>query len=279
MKIQVENLKVELGRKVILKNISCCFQEHIYGLMGSNGSGKTTFMRTLLGLYTFQQGDIWIYDDNNQKKNIKEIQVGYLPQEFDVFKDLTVFDHLKYFCVLKDIVDYENEIDRVLTMTHLQEQKKVKCKKLSGGMVRRLGIAQSLLGTPDLLVLDEPTAGLDIQERVRFKEIIGQLQMQIPIIISTHIVEDISSLCSAIMIIKNGEICYQGKTNELIDSLSNRVYSCLYSNKKDIKEDVVIISEKNDRVVLVSKEELQYDFLIQEDVTLEDAYLYLNEVN
>lgn len=276
MNIQINNVDVVLGKKNILNKMNCHIGPHIYALMGSNGSGKTTFIRTILGLYKIKSGEI-IVNDGVKDKNIEQFRIGYLPQLFDTFKDLTVYDQLKYFAILKEVAHYEQEIEKVLKISHLTNQKEMKCKKLSGGMVRRLGIAQALLGKPDILILDEPTAGLDIHERVRFKDMISNLDLDIPIIISTHIIEDIKSLCTHLIVLKKGSICYEGSTDDLLDLFKERVYSCSHADRKLIPDDAVIVSEKDEKMRFVTTQEINKNFANREIVMLEDAYLYLSD--
>lgn len=279
MKICVNNLSVVLHKKKILNQLNCVFDSHIYGLMGANGSGKTTFIRTILGLYKPNRGTIKAIKDENEE-NIEHLHIGYLPQTFDVFKDLTVYDQLKYFCILKEIDDenIDSEINRVLELTNLVDKRDEKCKRLSGGMIRRLGIAQALLGTPEMIILDEPTSGLDPNERFRFKEIIRQLKIDIPVILSTHIIEDISSLCSELIFLDKGEIKYIGSIEEITNSLNNKVYKCPISMLSNIQENVIVVHEQNNYVKIIADENLDYEFLTKESILLEDIYLYLSHM-
>ena len=171
---------------------------------------------------------------------------------------------------------HNKEIDKVLKLTHLSNDRDKKCKELSGGMIRRLGIAQALMGEPDILVFDEPTAGLDPQERLKFREIINQLDFDIPIIISTHIVDDIYKQCSYILFLKDGKLIYSGLVNDLLQLLDNKVYSCHSSNIDNIKEEIYVVFNQNNIFRIVSKTVLKYDFLTKEEPTLDDAYVYLN---
>lgn len=153
----------------------------------------------------------------------------------------------------------------------------MKCKNLSGGMIRRLGIAQTLLGSPDIIILDEPVVGLDPDERMRFMEIIKSIQLDIPIIFSTHIIDDISSLSSEIIFFKNGQIKFNGSSSQFIDIAKGKIYLCSRENLSKVKERIssIKISENTYRVIASNR--LNYDFL--QDITpcMEDAYIYLNQ--
>lgn len=172
---------------------------------------------------------------------------------------------------------YSNEIKKVLMEVNLWENKDVKCKNLSGGMIRRLGIAQTLLGSPDIIILDEPVVGLDPDERMRFMEIIKSIQLDIPIIFSTHIIDDISSLSPEIILFKNGQIKFNGSSSQFIDSAKGKIYLCSRENLSKVKERIssIKISENTYRVIASNR--LNYDFL--QDITpcMEDAYIYLNQ--
>ena len=278
MEVIVENACITLNKKGIIRNFNCKISNHIYGLMGANGSGKTTLIRMILGIYKVTSGSIqYLVDDECISDNMK-FNIGYLPQSFDAFKDLTLYEQMKYFAILKEIPkqDRNKEIDKVLKLTHLSNDRDKKCKELSGGMIRRLGIAQALMGEPDILVFDEPTAGLDPQERLKFREIINQLDFDIPIIISTHIVDDIYKQCSYILFLKDGKLIYSGLVNDLLQLLDNKVYSCHSSNIDNIKEEIYVVFNQNNIFRIVSKTVLKYDFLTKEEPTLDDAYVYLN---
>lgn len=155
-------------------------------------------------------------------------EIGYLPQKFGAYRELTAEENLYHFCVLKDIPKdlRQKEIDRVLEMVNLSDERNKKAKALSGGMTRRLGIAQVLLGSPDIMIFDEPTAGLDPEERLRFKMIISSLPKDRLILISTHIVEDVDALCNGIVIMKDGRVRFNGSTGELKELAKGKVFEC-----------------------------------------------------
>ncbi len=234
--LKLDNINKSFRKKNVLKNISYTFDGGIYGLLGPNGAGKTTLMRCIVSLYKHESGNL-TYND----KEIEDIKgygniVGYLPQKFGLFKELTVNEILKYFCSIKGIsCEAENdEIDRCLQLVNLEEQKNVKCKKLSGGMIRRLGIAQAILGAPQIIIFDEPTTGLDPEERLRFKLLLKNLSRDTIIIISTHIVEDVEAVCDKILIMNDGTIIEALTTGDIKKTASGKVYEVPYDEIKNI---------------------------------------------
>lgn len=223
--LKIEELSKRFGKKQILHEISYEFHEGIYGLLGPNGAGKTTFIRCILELYHYQQGSV-VLDSDEDKEGSKEAVIGYVPQKTGVFPGLTVEEQLMYFANIKNLPkkDWDSEITRVLELVHLSEVRKTKGKKLSGGMIRRVGIAQALLNHPTLVILDEPTTGLDPEERIRFKNIVQRLREDTIVIMSTHIVEDVEAVCDKILILKDGRIAAEGTQEEISQLADGMVY-------------------------------------------------------
>lgn len=278
MKIVLKNITKKYKNKEVLSHLNFEFDNKIYAFIGHNGSGKSTLMRIITGLMEPTQGEVLFYQ-NDKIIDYKKVKFGYLSQEFNAFKEFTVYEQLEYFAIMKKINKkvYSNEIKKVLVEVNLWENKDVKCKNLSGGMIRRLGIAQTLLGSPDVIILDEPVVGLDPDERMRFMEIIKSIQLDIPIIFSTHIIDDISSLSPEIILFKNGQIKFNGSSSQFIDSAKGKIYLCSRENLSKVKERIssIKISENTYRVIASNR--LNYDFL--QDITpcMEDAYIYLNQ--
>ncbi|WP_288706214.1 ATP-binding cassette domain-containing protein [uncultured Catenibacterium sp.] len=278
MKIVLKNITKKYKNKEVLSHLNFEFDNKIYAFIGHNGSGKSTLMRIITGLIEPTQGEVIFYQ-NDKIIDYKKVKFGYLSQEFNAFKEFTVYEQLEYFAIMKKINKkvYSNEIKKVLVEVNLWENKDVKCKNLSGGMIRRLGIAQTLLGSPDIIILDEPIVGLDPDERMRFMEIIKSIQLDIPIIFSTHIIDDISSLSPEIIFFKNGQIKFNGSSSQFIDIAKGKIYLCSRENLSKVKERIssIKISENTYRVIASNR--LNYDFL--QDITpcMEDAYIYLNQ--
>lgn len=270
MEVRIKNLTKKYKKKVALDNISCSLKSQKYGLIGPNGSGKTTFMRCLLDIVSYK-GTIE-FEGQNQ-----HIQIGYLPQIFNAFKELTVFEQLEYFLVLKKLnIDKEEEIQRVLKIVNLDNYKYEKTMNLSGGMVRRLGIAQALLGKPDILIFDEPTVGLDPDERLRFREIIRNIELDIPIILSTHIIEDVSSICDSLIFFKEGKLKWIGNMSELFKQFQNHVYECPIEQIENIEEKFIKTEISNNKVRIISYSLLTYKFLHPVEMTIRDIYQIIN---
>lgn len=198
--IQIERVSKRFRKREAIRDFSCNIEAGCYGLLGANGAGKTTLLRCILGLYPVSSGKILID---------KDITIGYLPQKFGLFHELKVIDMMDYFAVAKKIPKEKrmDEIIQVLELVNLSDRAGDKVARLSGGMQRRLGIAQAILGNPDILLFDEPTTGLDPEERARFKAIISRLDKKKKcIIISTHIVEDVESVCERVIMMKEGKL-------------------------------------------------------------------------
>lgn len=225
--IEVENLKKTFRKKVVLNEIGFKTQGRIVGLLGPNGSGKTTLLRILAGIIKRYDGNIIFKDLSGNTINPKECKIGYLPQNFGMIKNYTLYEHLKYFACMKNIpyCDWEENIQEVLTSGHLGNVQNVKCGKLSGGMIRRAGIAQALLGMPDVILLDEPTVGLDPEERIRFQNTINNYKQKSTILVSIHILDDVEEICDEIIVLNKGKILYCGETNALAMLAKNRVFT------------------------------------------------------
>lgn len=278
MKIVLKNITKKYKNKEVLSHLNFEFDNKIYAFIGHNGSGKSTLMRIITGLIEPTQGEVLFYQ-NDKIIDYKKVKFGYLSQEFNAFKEFTVYEQLEYFAIMKKINKkvYSNEIKKVLVEVNLWENKDVKCKNLSGGMIRRLGIAQTLLGSPDIIILDEPVVGLDPDERMRFMEIIKSIQLDIPIIFSTHIIDDISSLSSEIIFFKNGQIKFNGSSSQFIDIAKGKIYLCSRENLSKVKERISLIKISENTYRVIASNRLNYDFL--QDITpcMEDAYIYLNQ--
>ncbi len=240
--IEIVTLTKKFKRKTALDEISITFEEGMYGLLGPNGAGKTTLMRSMLGLYRIQQGDI-LYDGHSIKKEDDFMQhVGYLPQKFGLFKELTVYEMMEYLATLKKIPksDQRQQIETCVEQVNLSETINDKVGSLSGGMIRRLGIAQALMGSPKTIIVDEPTAGLDPEERVRFKNLLATIKKNRTIIISTHIVEDVEALCDHIIIINDGKLAGQGDSASIRTIAKDKVFHIPSAEETNLNGDFFV---------------------------------------
>lgn len=282
MEISIDNLTKNFGKTKALDNISLKIGQGMFGLLGKNGAGKTTLMRTIATLINKTQGEITVCGVPVEKSAQVRKIIGYLPQEFSLYPKMRVFDVLDYLGVLSGMSKKERKtsIDKVLEEVNLSQYRKAKVKVLSGGMKRRLGIAQAILHNPKVLIVDEPTAGLDPQERIRFRNLLCDLAKDRIVILSTHIVEDIQSTCEDIAILDNGKILYKGRVNELIKSAQNHVFTIRTSReqseiiKSQFKVTAMVVSGEDITLRLVSEEKPFPEALVSEP-TMEDAYIYL----
>lgn len=221
MKIELKNLHKKCkGGKTALRDISLTLASpSLIGLVGPNGAGKSTLMKLLTANLLPSSGEILIdgLPILKQEKLLKS-SLGYLPQEFGLFEDLTTEQFLDYMSALKSIErkNARDEVDRVIKITHLEDKRKSKIRTLSGGQKQRVGIAQALIGKPDLLIFDEPTTGLDPAERVRFRNLFAELSKSRLIILSTHIIEDVQSACDYLIVLNHGEILFAGLPGKLM---------------------------------------------------------------
>ncbi|KYH34187.1 putative ABC transporter ATP-binding protein YxlF [Clostridium tepidiprofundi DSM 19306] len=250
-KLEVKNLTKTYGNKNANDNISLTLENGVYGLLGPNGAGKTTFMKQITTLITPTQGEI-IYNNKNINKIEKEYRsiIGYLPQEFGVYKNFSAKQFLQYIAALKGLKGKEAimKIDELLNLVGLYNVRNKSVGKFSGGMKRRVGIAQALLNDPKILVLDEPTAGLDPQERARFRNLISQISKDKIIILSTHIISDIESIAKETIMIKNGKILMKGSHKDILLGIEGKVYTI-----KTYDEDEVMYIQNNYKTVNIQR--------------------------
>lgn len=216
MEIKIEHLSKTYGNQMVLDDISLHISSGTYGILGGNGAGKTTLLRILASLSEPSSGTVQINGiDIRKKKEIRKM-IGYLPQEFSVYPGMSVCSALDYLGILSEIPRNirKERIRELLKQTHLEQEKNKRFQNLSGGMKRRFGIAQALLNHPGLLILDEPTAGLDQEERARFYRILSELAGDRIILLSTHIAEDIEAVCPRAAVLSGGRMIFEGETSE-----------------------------------------------------------------
>ena len=238
MELQMVNVTKCFGDLKAVDDMNIRITNGVYGLLGVNGAGKTTLMRMICTLLTPTSGQI-LCDGRDIQKMEGEYRnlLGYLPQEFGYYPDFSVKDYLLYIAGLKGIrpVVAKKRVQELLGQVGLSKAANKKMKKLSGGMKRRVGIAQAILNNPKILILDEPTAGLDPTERVRFRNLISELSEERIVILSTHIVSDVEYIANEIWLMKDGRLVQQGSLNDILDSMPEQVWTLVTSQTEASK--------------------------------------------
>ncbi|WP_035289033.1 ATP-binding cassette domain-containing protein [Clostridium sp. KNHs214] len=281
MELSIKNLTKVYGKKAVLNNISLTMSNGIVGILAPNGAGKTTLLNILSTVSTPSSGNVYlnrrdIFKMGEKYRNI----IGYLPQNFGVYPSFTCEKFLTYFGVLKGIskqhIDYK--IDELLEIVSLKDVKKKKIKTLSDGMKRRMGIAQALLNDPKILILDEPTASLDPNERIKFRDFLIEISKSKLIILSTHIVSDLESTATNLVFIKNGQLLSHITPEEVLKELEGKVFEVTTNldELKELKKKYLVshnINRKNGIAVRIIGEKPNNKGVIVEP-NLEDAYIY-----
>ncbi|MBL7919812.1 MAG: ABC transporter ATP-binding protein [Bacteroidia bacterium] len=240
MELKISNLsKVYPGGLRALSNVNLEISNGMFGLLGPNGAGKSSLMRTISTLQEPTEGTIFLdnLDVINNKEEMRKA-LGYLPQDFGFYPKVSADDMLHHFAILKGIsnkTERKEVCDALLHQTNLYEVRNRYIGDYSGGMRQRFGIAQALLGNPKVVIVDEPTAGLDPQERNRFHNLLSEVGENIIVILSTHIVEDVSNLCNNMAVMNLGQVMFKGKTTEALEVLKGKVYKVII-NKEEITE-------------------------------------------
>lgn len=284
MGLVLNNVRKKFGNLIAVDDISIEMENGLYGLLGTNGAGKTTLMRILCTVLKPSDGKIYyngkdIFEMDGRYRNI----IGYLPQEFGFYPNLSVKDYLSYIASLKGLNKRLTKvrIEKLLEIMGMQIHSSKKMKKLSGGMKRRVGIAQALLNDPKILILDEPTAGLDPMERIKFRNLIGELSKDKIVLLSTHIVSDIEAIAKHIFVMKDGKIIKQGSAFELCSNISYKAW--IYRCKSDQANKVISKFKDSISFVKESGEYVEMRILSEDkpdnnakcvEITLEDVFFY-----
>lgn len=279
MNINISNLRKTYSTgKVALDGIQLQLKSpNLVGLLGPNGAGKSTLMKLLVAELLPSAGSITI--DGRpllQQETQMKAHLGYLPQAFGLYEELTVWQFLDYMTALKGIRNRHSAIQEALQATHLTAQKKAPIRSLSGGQRQRVGIAQAILGNPQLLIFDEPTVGLDPEERIHFRNFFSQMAQDRLVLLSTHIIEDVQSVCSQLVVLHQGRILFTGPPSALICLAQGHV-GILEETNREWEAGLSITSRVNTARGIACRavaEELPR-FAEPVEPTLEDAYLYL----
>ncbi len=225
MKLELDAISKSYGNFRALSSVSATLEDGIYGLFGPNGAGKTTLINILIGILPSSGGTIRLDGNDTARMGRGYFDlIGYMPQYSQFYANFTVLEFLYYMCQLKGVKNAKSRIEEVLAFVNLCDWRQMRIGALSGGMRQRLGVAQAILNNPKLLVLDEPTAGLDPGERVRFRNLLSKLATGRIIILATHIVSDVECIAKEILLLQKGKLVMQGTPNELEQSIQGKVW-------------------------------------------------------
>lgn len=282
MDLRISNLTKDFDGFKAVNNFSYSLDCGVYGLLGVNGAGKTTLMRMLTTLMHPSSGQItWNGEDVFAMDGKYRMLLGYLPQDFGYYPDFSVYDYLMYIAALKGIrpAVAKQRVKALLKQVGLVKARNKKMKTLSGGMKRRAGIAQAMLNDPKVLILDEPTAGLDPSERIRFRNLISELSEDRIVLLSTHIVSDIEYIANDILLMKDGQLVISGTSEDIINSMPESVWICRVAKNsidaclKKYKVSNVKTIPGGAELRIISRTH-PTENAIQVDATLEDVFLY-----
>lgn len=279
MEIKIRDVSMTYPNgKLALKNLNLSLKSpSLIGLLGPNGAGKSTLMKLLVASLMPTEGSILV-DGRPLAKTEKELKarLGYLPQDFGLFDELTVIQFLDYMAALKGLRDSKDAVRKAIWEVNLEEKAKAKIRTLSGGQRQRVGIAQALLGKPSFLIFDEPTVGLDPEERIHFRNLFSRTAQDRLVLLSTHIIEDIQSVCDQIVVINHGNILFAGTPGQLIRSAEGHVG--VFWEKDAFEEQGLTITARvnaGEGIRCRAVADNLPAYAREEEPTLEDAYLYL----
>ena len=268
-----------------LNGIDLEIHEGMFGLLGPNGAGKTSLMRILAGISHPSRGEVSIYGyplNSEKNRTIVKSMLGYLPQELGLYPDLSAREFVDYFAILKGMNQTDERakrVEQVLDLVGLSAEMDRKLKGFSGGMKRRVGIAQAIVNDPKLLIVDEPTAGLDPEERIRFRNLLVNLAEDRVVILSTHIVEDIGQTSQTMAVLAAGEVVYHGSPAELIKSSEGKVWTVVLDPANKPANGLTVVSmlhlSNGVQYRLVGEDASQYPGAVNTQPGLEDAYVWL----
>ena len=282
MQLELQNLTKQYGAKCAVDDINVVLRPGVYGLLGANGAGKTTLMRMICNVLKPSAGSILLNGKTAAELGESyHAQLGYMPQDFGFYPDFTGREFMYYMAAVKGLNEKEAkyQIEHLLQMVNLQEAANKKIKTYSGGMKQRLGIAQAELNNPAILILDEPTAGLDPKERVRFRNLIANFANEKIVILSTHIVSDVSYIADTILMMKNGKFLLQEPMNTITNCMEGKVWELLAAEHEVTEYNeclsVFNLHHENDTVSLrIVRDTAPSEKAVNVKPSLEDLFLY-----
>lgn len=280
MELVFDRVTKQYKNKIAVDRLSMKLTRGVYGLLGANGAGKTTLMRMMCGILRPDSGEILLDGKGVNEEEYRD-QLGYLPQDFGYYPDFTAMDFMMYMASLKGIPRKkarEKSLE-LLETVNLEHMAKKKIKTFSGGMKQRLGIAQALLNNPNILVLDEPTAGLDPKERVKFRNLISKLGQDRIVLLSTHIVSDVEYIADVILVMKDGIMIHSGSRTEIMKVIADKVWECVAeeSQAEKLMAEYPVLNFRQEGSGIFLRlvcEEKPTQEAVQAEAALEDLYLY-----
>ncbi len=280
-KLELKSISKSYGSKTVLNNLSCNFDKGVYGLLGPNGAGKTTLISIIVNILNANSGEV-IYGDKPVKSLGSDYynNIGYLPQYPRFYSNYTAQEFLEYIAVIKGLGKKEakQRIDELFEFVNLQNDRRKKVGAYSGGMRQRLGIAQALINNPQILILDEPTAGLDPKERIRFRNLISRISEDKTVILATHIVTDVESIARDVILINKGTIICNDTPENLIESVKDKVWTFEVAHdeiEKSLSDFIVSnVQYTNNGFLIKTVGKKPCQNAVNAPATLEEVYLY-----
>lgn len=283
MSLQINEVTKVYGKKKALEGFSCILSNGVYGLLGPNGAGKTTLINIIAGVLKPTSGEIFFNGESTNRMGARFLdKIGYLPQHPRFYKNYRAYEFLEYMSALKGIPPKarKQRIEQVLEMVNLSDEKNKKIGSYSGGMRQRLGIAQAMLNNPDILILDEPTAGLDPKERIRFRNLISRLSDNRTVILATHIVPDVEYISEEVILLGAGIKIAQAPAANLMDAIAGKVWDVVADTDKTVQRymerySISNVVRRDDGYHLrVVSDNQPADHAVSQTPSLEDIYLY-----
>lgn len=280
MELKLDRISKQYKNKIAVDRLSLTLSNGVYGLLGANGAGKTTLMRMICGILKPTSGEVTFNGIDVSEERYRD-NLGYLPQDFGYYPEFSAQDFMYYMASLKGLTKSQakaktKELFEIVSLSDVAQKK---IKTFSGGMKQRLGIAQALLNNPKILVLDEPTAGLDPKERVRFRNLISELGQNRIVLLSTHIVSDVENIANIILVMKDGQFIHNGALEDIIRVIDGKVFECVVDHRMAgiLMESYPVINlraEGEHTFLRLVCDEKPYKTAISVPATLEDLYLY-----